>query len=558
MKRLWLLVGGLALVAGCREERDLPVTYDLGGPPPSVEQVSQTPTSVGPADILRLGVTLTSGSRGPLSFSWTTNAGAVGTPVEGADGSEVVWTALSCLPADVTPTVTLTVTDARGQSTSRTFPVTWTGPICTQPPCAFSLEAERVALAADCSTDFPLFVPDGYTFDGQGHTVTAVNPTGGRFSGAVIRNRGGTARVRGVTVTTRGLTNPCATNAAERLRGIQLAGAMGEVVDSEVRDVNRGLDSSGCQEGVGIEVRNDDASRGPFKVDVLRNRVSGYQKLGILVTGAVEVNVARNTVDGRGPVAHIARNGIQVSNGARGRLEGNIISGNAYVGDTGNTTGAGILVSGGSSYRQALVTGLSIEGNSLTDNDVGISLSQYEGSNYDPPTTKTLIRVAGNDVSHGGAVLNPYYQAAISDSGTGNIITSNLYSGEGYKPDPSRHLYSIDVYTTKPASKLVFLSWAQELAAGACSGKVTVQSQDADGNLVPLAETETFTVAASGQEASGVTFYKDAGCTESLGSLSLSNPQAEASFFIRASQPGAATVGVSGGGLSTSRDATIR
>ncbi|QRN97168.1 right-handed parallel beta-helix repeat-containing protein [Archangium violaceum] len=558
VKRLWLLVGGLALVAaGCREERDLPVTYTFE-PPPSIQEVSQTPTSVGPADLLRLSITVAGGSRGALSFSWTTNAGVLGTPVDGTSRSEVVWTSPSCLPADVKPKVTVMVTDTQKRSASHTFEISWTGPVCTQAQCPFSLGAERLALEADCTTDSPLFVPDGYTFDGQGHTVTAVNPSGGRFTGAVIRNKGGTARVRGVSVTASGLTDPCESGAA-RLRGILLEGATGEVVDSEVRDLNRGLDTSGCQEGFGIEVRNDDASRGSLKVDVLRNRVSGYQKLGILVTGAVEVNLEGNTVDGRGPVAHIARNGIQVSNGARGRVTGNTVSGNAYTGPAVNTTSAGILVAGGSAYGQSLVTGLVIEGNTLTDNDVGISLSQYEGEAFEPPAEKTLIRVAGNDVRHGGAVLNPYYQAAISDSGTGNIITANLFSGAGYTRDESRHLYDIDVSPTKSASRLVFLTSAQDFAMGACSGKVTVQSQDENGNLVRPADPDAFTVAASGVAASGVTFYTDAGCTESLTTLNLSNPQAEASFFIRSSQPGAATVEVSGGGLSTaSQAATIR
>jgi hypothetical protein len=267
VKRLWLLLGGLALVAGCREERDLPVTFEfLGGPPPTIQEVSQTPSAVGPADLVRLGVTVTGGSRGALSFSWTTNAGTVGTLVNGTDRSEALWTALSCLPANVTPTVTVTVTDTQGQSTSRTFPVTWAGPLCTTPPCTFALGAEQVTLAADCATDFTLFVPDGYTLDGQGHTVTAVNPTGGRFTGAVIRNRGETARVQRVIVTGSGLTDPpCASSPEEGLRGIQLTGASGTVLDSEVRDLNRGLATSGCQEGIGIEVRNDDASRVPSR-----------------------------------------------------------------------------------------------------------------------------------------------------------------------------------------------------------------------------------------------------------------------------------------------------
>ena len=549
-----LIVGWVLVVAGCPEGAP-PVTY----PPPDegrlvIKEVSQSPTSVGPGDLLRLGVTVTSSRGGPLSFSWAASTGIVGAPVNGTDRGDAIWTSLSCLPPDVTPTVTVTVTHGSGLSTSHTFTVTWTGPACTRPLCAFSLQDKRVALEADCTTDSTLFIPEDFTFDGQDHTVTAVDPPGGHFAGAVLRNRGGTARVRDVTVTASGLKDICEPVAARRLRGIQLEGASGEVVDTVVHDLGKGLDTSGCQEGFGIEVRNDDASRGPFRVDVLRNRVSGYQKLGVLIIGAVEVMVADNTLDGRGSVAHIARNGIQISNGAKGRATGNTISGNAYTGPAVNTTGAGILVTAGSG--RPLVTGLVIENNVLTDNDVGISLSQHTGP--------TRVRVAGNVLSN-GATTNPYYQAAIADSGTGNIITSNIISGVGYTPveppDKPRRINDVDVTAGPVSTTLVFLTAAQDIAVGACSGKMTVQSQDSAGNLVP--STESFALESSGPAAPGVTFHAhdpDApGCTGSpIITVDLSNPQAEASFYFKASQPGTAKVSVSGGSLSTaSQDQTI-
>jgi hypothetical protein len=496
---------------------------------------------------MRLGVTVV-GASGPgpaVSYTWSASAGIVGTPVNRASGSEVVWASLSCLPTGVTPTVTVTATRGPGSSTSHTFPVTWTGPTCTRAPCSFSLRDGRVALTADCTTDATLLIPEGYTFDGQGHTVTAVDPPGGHFTDAVLRNRGDVARVREVTVTASDLKDVCSSGAA-RLRGILLDGASGEVVDSRVRALSKAGGTSGCQEGFGIEVRNDDASRGRFRVDVLRNHVSGYQKVGLLAVGAVEVTLTGNTVEGGGPVSTLARSGIQVSAGASGRVTGNTVSGNAYTRAEAN--GAGLLVTGGSFHGPAspLVTELVIEGNTFTDNDIGISLAQLEGAGT-APSRPTRLRVSGNTLGK-ASVTHPTFQAAIADYGTANLITSNLISGPGYTPATAPgSTFAVYVEAVGPAAKLAFLTPAYEVPTGACSGLVTVQSQDAVGNLVPVAET--FTLAASGPAAPGLTFHSDAGCTSALGPVALSGPQAEAGFYFKSTQAGAVTVTVSGGGL---------
>ena len=548
VKHLSLLVVGLAFGGtGCDEKSAPLVTYDPPATPPSIQDVSTSSVSVGPGEVLRLGVSATV-SRGELSYAWATTAGTVGTLASGTGGTEALWTSPSCLPAGVTPTVTVTVTSAAGLSTSHSFPVTWTGPTCTRPPCLFSLEDGRLALAADCTTDATLLIPDGYTFDGAGHTVTAVDPPSEAFKGAVIRNRGAVARVRGVTVTASGLRNLCFAG-AQGLRGILLDGASGEVVDSEVNGLLKGT-ASGCQDGFGIEVSNGDASRGPFRVDVLRNRVSAFLKNGIVATGAVEVTIADNTVEGGGPVSSVARNGILVRDGAKARVTGNRVSGNAYTDGAASGTGVLVKVDPG----QPLVSGLVVEGNTLTDNDIGIYLYQDAG---DPPAPSARARIANNVLQH-EAVTHPTYQAAIVDYfATGSVITSNQISGAGYDPKtaPDR-TFAVAVYTFHPASKLTFLTSAYDVPTGTCSGKVTVQSQDKDGNLVP--SEGTFTLAASGPAAPGVTFYRDPGCTTgAITTVDLSKPEAEAAFYFKSSQPGAATVAVSGGSLTTASQAQV-
>lgn len=77
-----------------------------------------------------------------------------------------------------------------------------------------------------------------------------------------------------------------------------------------MRALHQGAGESGCQEGVAIEVRNaQDASR-VVQVEVLRNHAVGYQKGGIVASGRVDVAVEGNVVEGGGPSAVIARNGI--------------------------------------------------------------------------------------------------------------------------------------------------------------------------------------------------------------------------------------------------------
>ena len=53
-----------------------------------------------------------------------------------------------------------------------------------------------LTLAADCTTDTTILIPNGFTLDGAGHTITAVDPSGDHFKGAVVANGGATAQVR--------------------------------------------------------------------------------------------------------------------------------------------------------------------------------------------------------------------------------------------------------------------------------------------------------------------------------------------------------------------------
>jgi predicted extracellular nuclease len=205
--------------------------------------------------------------------------------------------------------------------------------------CQFSTSGTTMTLLTDCITDDTIHIPNGWTLDGDGHTITGIDPEDGHFVGAVVANAGAVANVTDLTVTVDDLADVCDAG-ADRLRGILFDGASGSITNSQAIDINQG--ASGCQEGNGIEVRNApfDTTGPDLAVTISGSVVTGYQKTGILANGSVVATIMGNTVTGAGPVGYIAQNGVQVGFGGSGLVKANTISGNSY---TGPDLGCGIL-----------------------------------------------------------------------------------------------------------------------------------------------------------------------------------------------------------------------
>ncbi len=204
--------------------------------------------------------------------------------------------------------------------------------------CTFTTVDMTMTLDADCTTDATILIPNGFTLDGDSHTITAVDPVGGHFLGAVVKNGGAEAHVTNLTVTASGLANVCdgAGPPDNRLRGILFDGAAGSITNNVVTDVNQG--PSGCQEGNAIEVRNAPFDNTGTDLEVLidSNEAEGYIKNGITASGSVTAIITNNVVTGSGPVGIplAAQNGIQVGFGATAIVEGNIVSDNSYTPDS--------------------------------------------------------------------------------------------------------------------------------------------------------------------------------------------------------------------------------
>ena len=235
-------------------------------------------------------------------------------------------------------------------------------------------DAESVrTLLGDCQTSSTILIPDGMTFDGNRHTITAVNPPSpAHFLGAVIANEGTTANVMNLTITTASLADVCDAG-ADRLRGILFDGAAGSITNNVVTDLRQG--PSGCQEGNAIEVRNEpfDDTGSDVSVTISENVVTNYQKTGILANGSVSATITGNTITGAGPINYIAQNGIQVGFGATAIVKNNNSSGNSY---TGYDVACGLLL-----YQ---ADGVKASSNTLLNNEKGMCNYGKGGGNVKP------------------------------------------------------------------------------------------------------------------------------------------------------------------------------
>lgn len=254
--------------------------------------------------------------------------------------------------------------------------------------------------------------------------------------------------------------------------GAQLQMKNDTVLNVEAAD-QAGL--GGCQYGVGIQVGREywPTTTGAFVVEdfvgqaqIQSTSVSGYQKNGITIDGpGSQGHVQSSTVDGGGLNAIIARNGIQVSRGATAQIEGNSVSGNEYTGPGSFASATGVLVYGG--CGDPLSTNVQVHNNTLTNNDTGVSVSDFDPTCSTAPSTATNNQVHDNTISKNDGVTNhspftdengnPYsgYQVGVGETGNNDQVHNNtITSTDGaYGPlvtPGGPFLAPIDIQTYPP------------------------------------------------------------------------------------------------------------
>ncbi|MBO0885432.1 MAG: hypothetical protein J2P17_34875, partial [Mycobacterium sp.] len=292
-------------------------------------------------------------------------------------------------------------------------PVSASDPSVTTCPGTDDPTNKTFTLNGDCTTTAPLTVPDGYTLDGAGHTITGQDPTGGFFVGGIVTNAsaGDTINIQNVTIS--GPSSGFGTNCAGPLNGIFFDDASGTVTNVKVIDVTQ---HSGCTLGIGIRANGaDTAGR---TVTLTGVTVTGYQRAGIVASGSMTMNVSGGTIgppDMSQPASLPAQNGLEYTNtapnsaaGAGGSVTDVTIYGSNYA--PGGTDSTAVLLYGANDVTLSKNTimgtatnvGVDVTAGShevlLDNNTIGASGSPTPGTgvNVDPDSTATLV---GNTLS---------------------------------------------------------------------------------------------------------------------------------------------------------------
>jgi parallel beta-helix repeat protein len=189
--------------------------------------------------------------------------------------------------------------------------------------------------------------------------------------------------------------------------GIYYQNSSGKINYVVTRNQALSANLNGCQSGEGIFVESGYGSGGTATVTIENSSVHGYQKNGITADGSgTAATITGNYVVGQGPTTGAAENGIQISDGATGKVTSNEVVDDVY---TGGIYGAsGILV-----YDSGSLT---IASNTVSDTQYGIVVFSDGTLNADNNT------ISGNHISA------THLDDGIDLCSNGNTVKSNFVS----------------------------------------------------------------------------------------------------------------------------------
>lgn len=176
---------------------------------------------------------------------------------------------------------------------------------------------------------------------------------------------------------------------------------------------------AGNQRGVAIQVGASATDPSFGSAIIVGNVIDRYQKNGIQVSGAgSNASIEDNRIQGIGPNAIIAQNGIQIDLGASAKIRHNSISGNSY--SPGGGVGSGIVINQPGK--------LTISENDISRNDAGVYLTSSNtgtivSNNFLTGNTYGAILVLDTT----GAVIsgNVAIKNGVDDNSMGGIALSN-------------------------------------------------------------------------------------------------------------------------------------
>ena len=228
--------------------------------------------------------------------------------------------------------------------------------------------------------------------------------------------------------TNNGINGGCGTD----LVGIYYQNASGTINHVATRFQELAPDLFGCQDGLAIYVQSGYGSGGTATVTVENSSVHDYDKGGITADGSgTTATITGNYVVGIGATPLIAQNGIQVSDGATGKVSSNTVSANIYVNppdcQASNACygSSGILI-----YDAGDIT---VSSNNVSDSQLPIVTYGDFGGTADGNT------VSSNKVTTAPA-SGPYLDDGIDLCSNSNTASANVVfyaSGSGVHLDSS-------------------------------------------------------------------------------------------------------------------------
>lgn len=270
-------------------------------------------------------------------------------------------------------------------------------------------------------------------------------------------------------------------NANYRMVGVGYDNAGGLIEDVEIKDI-RNTPIDGSQHGVGILAFSAEGTARALTVN--RCNIHDYQKNGTVFAGAdLAATITNNTVTGAGAVNFIAQNGIQVSSGATGEINGNTVSGHSYTPFTYVSTGMLLYLSDANT-----------DDNDVLENQVGIY--HINGSGLHQKNS-----VSASAVGTG----SPYFWGIVADPGGAPRAI----------PDPFDAVSTAsNVAQSKKSQNTIAATYTSVIDQNVLTGDGSASGIGLEGDALGT-DVLDFTATANTITgwAWGVTFYKDLGAT---------------------------------------------
>jgi len=219
---------------------------------------------------------------------------------------------------------------------------------------------------ADFTTSSTIFMPQGATLDGNGHTISVKDdPTlSYGFKGAVVQNAAGTTQFDVTDLTINGQPGLVKQHQSGNLElyGVRFTNASGSITDSEILHIER--QASADNDGTAIRVDNINGVT-EREVTIDNVTVTDFQKGGFSANGNLKVEIS-DSVFGHGK-SSTPPNTIQISGGADANIHGNTIGGVQSTQNGIYRTSTSILASGAGTLR--------VVDNTITTSDAAVYVS---------------------------------------------------------------------------------------------------------------------------------------------------------------------------------------